>query len=745
MPIEIEIVDSAPKNTTLCLNMIVKNESRIICRLLESVASLIDSYCICDTGSTDNTVDLIETFFQARGIPGKITREPFRDFAHNRTFSLNACEQIDADYILLLDADMVFQLHEDPQEFKNSLTHDYYHLFQGVETFYYKNTRIVKNRIGASYWGVTHEYVKMPEGSTYALLEKARAFIHDIGDGGAKADKFERDIRLLKQGLVDCPNNDRYTFYLANSYRDHGDHALAIEAYKKRAELGGWFEEVWHSYYSIGKCYRSMGDMANAIYWWLEAYQFFPKRIENLYEIITHYRQQGKNHTAYLFYSTALKQMLLNPNPDYLFLQKDVYDYKLDYEFSIFGYYCNLDGYDMTRICQKVLSSEHADEGAVRNVLSNYKFYAKKLVSYASVLPAHIKSALESVGTMRMKSDHEFVGSTPSLAWIDSNRLALCRRFVNYRINDRGGYENQSHIVTKNVIAVFDTDTWEKTDEYVQGYDTSLDNVYVGLEDVRLFYHEGKLQYNANRGLAQHKLAVEHGQVYPEVIHDRVYPEVIHDRVYPEVIHDRVYPEVIHDRVYPEVIHDRQVANETRSSGLVFIEGQKSVEKNWVMFEDANGKKKIVYGWKDLVIGDVVPYNELPTNAQEDSDDELEPVSGFLFSKTDAIKTPHLFKHVRGSTNGQRVGDEIWFICHVVSYEDRRYYYHLFVTIDASTYAVRRYTPMFTLEGDKVEYTLGFVILNDQVLIGYSKMDRTTEYMSVPVKAVEAMFIGITA
>jgi len=714
MPIEIEIVDSTKTNKTLCLNMIVKNESRIICRLLESVAPLIDSYCICDTGSTDNTVALIESFFQARNIPGKITREPFRDFAHNRTFSLQACEQIDADYILLLDADMVFQLHVSPEEFKNSLTHDYYHMFQGVETFYYKNTRIVKNRIGASYWGVTHEYVKMPEGTSSALIEKGRAFIHDIGDGGAKADKFERDIRLLKQGLVDYPNNDRYTFYLANSYRDHGDYALAIDAYKKRAELGGWFEEVWHSYYSIGKCYKSLGDMANAIYWWLEAYQFFPKRIENLYEIITHYRQHGKNQLAYLFYNMALKQVLLNPNPDYLFLQKEVYDYKLDYEFSIFGYYCNLDDYDMTRICLKVLSSPHADDGIVRNVMSNYKFYAKKLAANATPLPSKMKSVLESVG----KDDADFVGSTPSLAWIGPNQLAVCRRFVNYRINDRGGYENKSHIVTKNVIATIDTNTWKKTEEYVQGYDTSLDNVYVGLEDVRLFYHGGKLQYNANRGLAQHKLAVEHGQVY----HDGV----IHDRVY----HDGV----IHDRVKSE-----------EKSGLVFIEGQKSVEKNWVMFEDAKGQKKIIYGWSDLVIGDVVPYDELPSQGEPDSDDEEVscPVSGFLFEKTHTIPTPHLFKHVRGSTNGQRVGDEIWFICHVVSYEDRRYYYHIFVAIDATTYQVKRYTPMFTLEGEKVEYTLGFVLLDNQVLIGYSKMDRTTEYMGVSRDKIEAMFIGV--
>jgi len=318
-----------------------------------------------------------------------------------------------------------------------------------------------------------------------------------------------------------------------------------------------------------------------------------------------------------------------------------------------------------------------------------------------------MKSALESVGTNLMKDDTEFVGSTPSLAWIGPNRLAVCRRFVNYRINDRGGYENQSHITTKNVIATIDTYRWTKTEEYIQGYDKSLDNVYVGLEDVRLFFHDGKLEYNANRGLAQHKLAVEHGQVY-------------------------------------KLEAEEEVAAENKS-GLVFIEGQKSVEKNWVMFEDANGQKKIIYGWKDLVIGNVVPYDQLPSQEEPDSDDEVDacPVSGFLFEKTHTINTPHLFKHVRGSTNGQRVGDEIWFICHVVSYEDRRYYYHLFVAIDATTYEVKRYTSLFTLEGEKVEYTLGFVIVGQDVLIGYSKMDRTTEYMTVPKTAVEAMFIGV--
>jgi cellulose synthase/poly-beta-1,6-N-acetylglucosamine synthase-like glycosyltransferase len=57
----IDLNDNTPK---ICLNMIVKNESKVILRLLYSVLPLIDGYCICDTGSTDNTIELIESFMK---------------------------------------------------------------------------------------------------------------------------------------------------------------------------------------------------------------------------------------------------------------------------------------------------------------------------------------------------------------------------------------------------------------------------------------------------------------------------------------------------------------------------------------------------------------------------------------------------------------------------------------------------------------------------------------------------------
>ena len=68
-------------------------------------------------------------------------------------------------------------------------------------------------------------------------------------------------------------------------------------------------------------------------------------------------------------------------------------------------------------------------------------------------------------------------------------------------------------------------------------------------------------------------------------------------------------------------------------------------------------------------------------------------------------------------------------MCHVVSYEDRRYYYHIAIVLDKDTYELKRYTPLFTLEGEKVEYTLGFVYLenSDSLLLGYSVYDKSTK------------------
>ena len=95
---------------TICLNMIVKNESHIIIETLKNLCSYIDfSYwVISDTGSTDNTKELIIDFFKDKGVPGELVEHEWVDFAYNRTKALE-CAFNKSDYVLIMDADDIIK------------------------------------------------------------------------------------------------------------------------------------------------------------------------------------------------------------------------------------------------------------------------------------------------------------------------------------------------------------------------------------------------------------------------------------------------------------------------------------------------------------------------------------------------------------------------------------------------------------------------------------------------------------
>ena len=689
------------ENTTpkIYLNMIVKNESKVILRLLQSVLPLIDGYCICDTGSTDNTVELIRTFFKMANLPGIIVNEPFRDFGYNRSFALK--EALTApgisenDYLLLLDADMILTgpWLEKAAEFKQALTHDVYLIMQGTEHFHYKNARIVKNK-GFSYWGVTHEYLHTKEGTTYQNIDKKDLFIQDIGDGGAKSDKWERDIRLLTKGLEDDPTSARYGFYLANTYRDSGHYQKAIEYYNKRIEFGGWIEEVWQSYYSAGKCYMALKDIPNAINMWLEGYQVYPNRLEGIYQIVHYYRNIGKNRLAYQYYKMAesSKKRYGGVSNDFLFLERDVYDYKLDYELTILGYYENLDNYDLKRVSMNVIACPLLDEGTLRNVLSNYKFYVQKTIDSASSSYSSSSPLLEVLKTIGSTiSQHEFDGfhsTTPSICHDKSNnQLIINTRHVNYHIDAQGNYVNQEKIITKNLISIVDILSNSLIKEQMLEYDTSLDNHYVGLEDIRLhFGPDGLLYYNTNRGLGYSNIQVEHGLIHVDLDSD---------------------------------VDSKTIR--TEQNRLLKKEGMNQVEKNWVLFNSGSDNLRCIYGWSPLTIGEIQAeqYNIL----------------------VEYPAVPAFFKFIRGSTNGVEIDGDIWFICHAVSYEQRRYYYHIVVVLDKNTGQLKKYTNLFLFEKELVEYTLGFVEIGTNLLIGYSVLDKETKYMEVPKSWFEDQMI----
>jgi tetratricopeptide (TPR) repeat protein len=361
---------------TLCLNMIVKNESKILIRMFDAVIDIIDCYCICDTGSTDNTPDLITDYFLTKGIPGKIVHEPFKNFSHNRNVALWACKGM-SDYVLLLDADMILKISEKFD--KKVLTQDYYHIFQGNEAFYYQNVRIVRNNGLYAYVGVTHEYVNTPAGSRGGkVFDKKVIFIHDIGDGGAKSDKFKRDIRLLEKGLEDEPANTRYYFYLGNSYRDYGDGEKAMTTYLKLLNMNGWPQEKFCACLSIGDIYHEKGELVNAAKYWLKASEYDNERIEGVVKAALYYRLTGENVVVNILYNKykGYKRGLAEGK---LFVDQEKYWDVLEYQNSISAYYANdkESGYDC---CKQILLNGLMGTELLQSTMDNMRFYKDFLV-----------------------------------------------------------------------------------------------------------------------------------------------------------------------------------------------------------------------------------------------------------------------------------------------------------------------------------------------------------------------------
>ena len=467
------------KAPTICLNMIVKNESKIITRLLTTVLPIIDTYCICDTGSTDMTKEIIKEFFDMRYIDGKIIEEPFKNFGYNRTVALNAAKDM-ADYLLFLDADM--KLVIDPEFDKSKLTADVYTFAQGSNTFNYFNVRLIKTSLNFRCIGSTHEYYDITGSRKEEQLRTIK--INDIGDGGCKEDKFTRDIRLLEEDLKENPKNERTYFYLANSYKNAGNLEKAIENYKKRIAIGGWIEENWYSRLELGKCYMKTGKEAEAIKTWLEAYNYHPKRSENVYEIVKHYRIKGQQRLAYIFYKVAKE--IPYPSDNVLFIHKDVYNYLLDYEFSIIAYYID-NNVDMRPIFMKLMNISALN---MDNLLANYKFYVKTLKQYEQK-----EVVLNLCKEVQDETKGDFKATTPSIIAYNDGYLTNVR-LVDYILHLNGSYSYPDgySVNTKNIALVMDKD-FNVIDckKFAPGFNKECR--IRGLEDVKIIDTGGNIGY----------------------------------------------------------------------------------------------------------------------------------------------------------------------------------------------------------------------------------------------------------
>ncbi len=208
----------AGRSPRISLCMIAKNETRFLGKCLSLAKAAVDEIVLVDTGSTDDTVAIAESF------GATVVHSPWQDdFSAPRNVALRAAT---GDWILVLDADEFLQpgASERIRELVESKTVSGYHLrFTNVygkgRTLGVMMVRLFRNLPGIEYTGVIHEQVtpslQRLGGEAGLILSSADVEVEHHGYTDEVMDqrgKNERNERLFRKQIALTPD-DVYTHY----------------------------------------------------------------------------------------------------------------------------------------------------------------------------------------------------------------------------------------------------------------------------------------------------------------------------------------------------------------------------------------------------------------------------------------------------------------------------------------------------------------------------------------------------
>jgi len=288
--------------------MMVKNEEKLLPRCLESIKNHVDEIVIVDTGSTDDTVTIAESF------GAKIHRHPWeRHFSRHRNQSLDYAT---GDWLMIIDADeellplgdlslhQALQTGEDIDSVMISVE-----CSSPTGIIQANSVRFFRNHRGFHYQGRVHNYLVGIRKSLF--LDGVRFFHHGYNLGRDMDErKFKRTTELLKLDILDNPQNPRPHHFLSTSYMSQKMYALASESAERAIHL---FEKtklvphnyLWSLYIAAASCH-ALGEDEKAEALAYKAIVFFPEHLDSHFVLCSIYMKKDnrvlfeKHRDAYL-------------------------------------------------------------------------------------------------------------------------------------------------------------------------------------------------------------------------------------------------------------------------------------------------------------------------------------------------------------------------------------------------------------------------------------------------------------
>jgi len=382
-------ISKSPK--TICLCMIVNNESKSIIRCLESVYKYISFWIINDNGSTDNTPELITDFFKEKGIPGILDRTSWGGFSVNRSLACEIAErESGCDWMYVIDADdyliTPLKIPDKPANADSFIIN----LQEGPNVM---QTRQQLFRIGCEWGfaGVVHEYPysrPLPAGKL-KVAKTTEITVKASREGARNADplKYWKDAIAMEKDLKrveKIPKNElphwekglasRYKYYILQSWNDFGHPKNAIKWANLRVALKGkdrgFKEEVWRAYLLKSRNYKKLGYPHEEI---VEAINDCIKndkwRAEAYFELVHEYEHVNDYEKAWEVIQRIYK--MKRPG-DKLFIVED-YTYKFGAKKEAAWIAYKLGNYELSYKLANELCEDHSNQNEHRGWAYNVK------------------------------------------------------------------------------------------------------------------------------------------------------------------------------------------------------------------------------------------------------------------------------------------------------------------------------------------------------------------------------------
>lgn len=379
------------------LVMIVKNSGELLNKCLESVKNYIDYWTIIDTGSSDNTINII--YENLSNIPGKLYKENFIDFSttRNRAFELSSGK---CKYRLVLDDSYVLcggdKLYE---KLKKSNKKTYSIKIENEENSYY-SLRITKSDTNLKYIGRVHESINY---ETEEYIEDNDIYINDLTS-------FEHNLRTkmrykldIKNLLLDCNegiNLERTIYYLIKTYINLAEYNNALIYCKKLSKMNNIHEHyIFYAYYtSIMLKYMEINCDINKFYnEMLKLHKIFPNRAESLYMLCVVHNERKEYYKILDIMKKLLYIPIIEISP--IIIEKNIYEYCIPYLFVDTNLRLGIYSKDIEKIFKKLLEKYPTNQP-----LLNIKYMFSQR-SDESILLSDNKTLVINMGNFRYAWD----------------------------------------------------------------------------------------------------------------------------------------------------------------------------------------------------------------------------------------------------------------------------------------------------------------------------------------------------